>query len=443
MVWNRPRIGHQGPVRRSTPIDEIPFLAVARSLGDLWSYNSQLDEFVISPDPDCSVIPIDTSTFRCLIFGTDGLYNMLSPQMAVHIVQQAERHNESAALGDSHNNVWLNPSRCLVDKALERWSTTKMRADNTSVVTLLLDPPGPPRAQVLRNKKKNAYPDSGLQIMTRYENSDQCTSNRNIEPPKTSAAADVAPPDQQQCTKSSEIDLQQVEKEKETNRENYVIKPRESTSYDVREDENKVGNVLETTTKNSEASEGCSTKKDKINEESIQINEISSSSSDFWEVTEYEDKEQGKLVNSTSRMTLRHKRTINTTNDKAKIKPGMKRISSEAPNETIESKRKKCSGENTLLNVNQPVHNLRQRKPKCEETIKNEEPPKKITDENLTLKKKNLIRKVLAPKKLPLPVASSLKVERNNGTTDAVVVSTNENIRSVINKCKLKTNKRE
>ena len=33
VVWNRPRIGHKGPVRRSTPIDEIPFLAVARSLG--------------------------------------------------------------------------------------------------------------------------------------------------------------------------------------------------------------------------------------------------------------------------------------------------------------------------------------------------------------------------------------------------------------------------
>lgn len=35
VVWNRPRLGHKGPVRRSTPIDEIPFLAVARSLGNL------------------------------------------------------------------------------------------------------------------------------------------------------------------------------------------------------------------------------------------------------------------------------------------------------------------------------------------------------------------------------------------------------------------------
>jgi protein phosphatase 1D len=35
VVWNRPRLGHRGPVRRSTHIDEIPFLAVARSLGEL------------------------------------------------------------------------------------------------------------------------------------------------------------------------------------------------------------------------------------------------------------------------------------------------------------------------------------------------------------------------------------------------------------------------
>jgi protein phosphatase 1D len=64
VVWNRPRIGHKGPVRRSTPIDEIPFLAVARSLGDLWSYNSALNEFVVSPNPDVQVIEIDPKRFR-------------------------------------------------------------------------------------------------------------------------------------------------------------------------------------------------------------------------------------------------------------------------------------------------------------------------------------------------------------------------------------------
>lgn len=33
VVWMRPRRGHQGAVRRSTLLDKIPFLAVARSLG--------------------------------------------------------------------------------------------------------------------------------------------------------------------------------------------------------------------------------------------------------------------------------------------------------------------------------------------------------------------------------------------------------------------------
>lgn len=120
VVWNRPRIGHKGPVRRSTHMDEIPFLAVARSLGkyvsalqipsvfvhsrknstwnslpgDLWSYNSELNTFVVSPEPDVKVIPVDVKSHRCLIFGTDGLWNMLSPQAAVAIVQATDRHNE-------------------------------------------------------------------------------------------------------------------------------------------------------------------------------------------------------------------------------------------------------------------------------------------------------------------------------------------------------------
>ncbi|CAK1589910.1 unnamed protein product [Parnassius mnemosyne] len=154
VVWNRPRIGHKGPIKKNTPMDEIPFLAVARSLGDLWSYNPQNDEFVVSPDPDVGVLNIDPSKFRCLIFGTDGLWNMISPEGAVSLVQATERHNEAALVGGngSQPRDWLNPSKSLVDHALERWSNTRMRADNTSVVTLMLDPPGPPRATVLRSR---------------------------------------------------------------------------------------------------------------------------------------------------------------------------------------------------------------------------------------------------------------------------------------------------
>ncbi|XP_045503600.1 probable protein phosphatase 2C 71 [Colias croceus] len=153
VVWNRPRPGHKGPIKKNTPMDEIPFLAVARSLGDLWSYNPQNDEFIVSPDPDVGVLTIDPSKFRCLIFGTDGLWNMISPEGAVTLVQATEKHNEAALVGGgSQPRDWLNPSKSLVDHALERWSNTRMRADNTSVVTLMLDPPGPPRATVLRSR---------------------------------------------------------------------------------------------------------------------------------------------------------------------------------------------------------------------------------------------------------------------------------------------------
>ena len=64
VVWYRPRFPHQGPIRRNTRIEEIPFLAVARSLGDLWSYNWKTDKFMVSPEPDVAVYEIDSTKHR-------------------------------------------------------------------------------------------------------------------------------------------------------------------------------------------------------------------------------------------------------------------------------------------------------------------------------------------------------------------------------------------
>ena len=96
VVWYRPSNGvkHQGPVRRSTHFDEVPFLAVARALGDLWSYNSKQDVFVVSPDPDLHVFDLNVLKDRCLVLATDGAWNVLSPDMAVEEVFTAERNNE-------------------------------------------------------------------------------------------------------------------------------------------------------------------------------------------------------------------------------------------------------------------------------------------------------------------------------------------------------------
>ena len=155
VVWNRPKMGHRGPVRRSTHIDEIPFLAVARSLGDLWSYNSEENVFVVSPEPDIRVYPVDINQHRCLVLGTDGAWNMLTPQNAISTVCMAERANEQHMLNPVEGKTaWINPSKQLVDCAIDRWTSSKLRADNTSIVTVMLDPPGPPRAQVLKSRKR-------------------------------------------------------------------------------------------------------------------------------------------------------------------------------------------------------------------------------------------------------------------------------------------------
>lgn len=139
VVWYRPKNPHQGPIRRNTRIEEVPFLAVARSLGDLWSYNYKTQKFVVSPEPDVAVVEVDTSSFKCLVFASDGLWNVIDPEFSIDSVYETERRNDhNAKLGI---NTWRNPSRILVETALEKWRSNGLRADNTSVVCVMLDPP--------------------------------------------------------------------------------------------------------------------------------------------------------------------------------------------------------------------------------------------------------------------------------------------------------------
>lgn len=63
-------------------------------LGDLWSFNSASNQFVVSPEPDVNTMTIDVSRHRCLILGTDGLWNMIPPQRAVEVVQHIDGQNK-------------------------------------------------------------------------------------------------------------------------------------------------------------------------------------------------------------------------------------------------------------------------------------------------------------------------------------------------------------
>lgn len=132
VVWKRPRLTHNGPVRRSTVIDQIPFLAVARALGDLWSYDFLSGEFVVSPEPDTSVVVLDPRKHRYVILASDGVWNMLPPQEAVTMC-----HN-------SHKDKSLrrvSGARQLVSHSLLRWRQRMLRADNTSAIVISLFSP--------------------------------------------------------------------------------------------------------------------------------------------------------------------------------------------------------------------------------------------------------------------------------------------------------------
>lgn len=68
--------------------------------GDLWSYDYYKGQFVVSPDPDVSVMKIEPGSHRCLVFGSDGLWNMLSPAEAVSVVTDLEMHFEDRVIHD-------------------------------------------------------------------------------------------------------------------------------------------------------------------------------------------------------------------------------------------------------------------------------------------------------------------------------------------------------
>ncbi|XP_033834655.1 protein phosphatase 1D-like isoform X1 [Periophthalmus magnuspinnatus] len=129
VVWKRPRLTHNGPVRRSTVIDQIPFLAVARSLGDLWSYDFYSGEFVVSPEPDTTVMTLDPKKHCYIIIGSDGLWNMMPPKNAVNMCYSHDKMVGPKA---------MSCARRLGCTALLFWKERMLRADNTTVIVLAL-----------------------------------------------------------------------------------------------------------------------------------------------------------------------------------------------------------------------------------------------------------------------------------------------------------------
>ena len=111
------------------------------SSGDLWSYNSKLNTYIVSPEPDVKCIPIDGND-RCLLLASDGLWNMMTNQTAMRVLQEVEEDQYGPELLEAvfgTGSTQLSPSRALVHFCLNRWYQTRFRADNTTVLAVMLE----------------------------------------------------------------------------------------------------------------------------------------------------------------------------------------------------------------------------------------------------------------------------------------------------------------
>ncbi|RUS86513.1 hypothetical protein EGW08_005705, partial [Elysia chlorotica] len=124
--------------------------------GDLWSYDYYTETYVVSPDPDVAVLPLDPSKHRCLILASDGLWNMLTPEESVNMVMDLETQFEEKIITDPNVAVsfWSNPAERLVARALNKWRAKALKADNTSCVVVLIDPLGPSKLTLLKRKRQ-------------------------------------------------------------------------------------------------------------------------------------------------------------------------------------------------------------------------------------------------------------------------------------------------
>lgn len=138
------------------PIWTAIITRVLSQTGDLWSYDFYSGEFVVSPEPDTSVVTLDPKKHRYIVLGSDGLWNMVPPQEAISMCQNNDetmvgkaQRNSRADVFDSHSHVFnlqaprgVSNARQLVSHALLRWRQRMLRADNTSAIVIALQEPG-------------------------------------------------------------------------------------------------------------------------------------------------------------------------------------------------------------------------------------------------------------------------------------------------------------
>ena len=67
--------------------------------GDLWSYDNDKQEFIVSPEPEIQAIDIIPGFHKFIVLASDGLWGVMNGEQVVDIVTSYEmsstcKHNE-------------------------------------------------------------------------------------------------------------------------------------------------------------------------------------------------------------------------------------------------------------------------------------------------------------------------------------------------------------
>lgn len=134
VVWRRerrrPKDDHM-PDNTPTQFDSIPFLSVARSLGDFWSYSPAAKQFAVSPCPDIHCFPLSPKEQKFIVVASDGLWNVMSPKQVVEFIHDYENNDQTF-------HQPKDVVKAVINEALRRWKLKNLLADNIAVLIAFL-----------------------------------------------------------------------------------------------------------------------------------------------------------------------------------------------------------------------------------------------------------------------------------------------------------------
>lgn len=131
VVWQRSLNPPSTPTR---PSYDIPFLAIARSLGDFWSYNHKTNRYVVSPEPDCFTVKIEDDVMG-FVLCSDGVTGVLCEDHIARIIKDVKcNQQENYKKGEHDKN---NYARLIVKNALN--PPTFIRSDNITAIAIMCE----------------------------------------------------------------------------------------------------------------------------------------------------------------------------------------------------------------------------------------------------------------------------------------------------------------